>query len=50
MAIVTTLYDLIEAVSAECNDGEQVMAIVRDLVNSGKVVIVRSSQKIRIVA
>jgi hypothetical protein len=49
MAIVTTLYDLVEAVSAECEDSEQVMAIVRDLINSGKVVIIRSSKKMRVV-
>ena len=49
MAIETTLYDLVEAVSAECENSEQVMAIVRDLINSRKVVIVRSSEKIRVV-
>jgi hypothetical protein len=49
MAIVTTLYDLVQAVSAECDDSEDVLAIVADLINAGKVRIVRSSRKIRIV-
>ena len=42
MSIVSTLYDLIEAVSAECNDGDQVVGIVQDLINSGSVVLVGS--------
>ena len=49
MAIIATLDDLVEAIPAECEDSEQVLGIVLDLINSGKVVIVRSSRKIRIV-
>ncbi len=50
MSIETTLYDLIEAVSAECNDDNQVTAIVQDLINSSETRNARTSGKIRIVS
>ena len=50
MSIVTTLYDLIDAVSAECRDDSQVAAIVQDLINSGKVVLVRSTSRVQVVS
>jgi len=50
MSIVTTLYDIIEAVSAECNDSDQVLAIVQELVNSGRVVLLGSSRRIQVVS
>ncbi len=50
MSITTTLYDLIEVVSAECNDGNQVVPIDQDLINSGKVVLVRSSSRVQVVS
>ena len=50
MSITTTLYGLVEAVSAECENDEDVLAIVMELINSGKVVIVRWSKEVHIVA
>ena len=32
MAIIATLYDLVEAIPAECEDSEQVLGIVLDLI------------------
>ena len=49
MSIVTTLYDLIEAVSSECNHEEQVIGIVQDLINSGRAVLLRHSIGLEIV-
>ncbi len=49
MSIVTTLYDLVDSVSEDCNDSEKLASIIQDIVNSGKVVTVKSSKKIRIV-
>jgi len=49
MAIVTTLYDLVDSVSEDCSDSEKIASIIEDIVNTGKVVTVKSSQKIRIV-
>ena len=48
MTIVTTLYDLIHAVSEECEDSDQVSTIVQGLINSRKVLVVSSSKRIRI--
>ena len=49
MSIVTTLYDLVDSVSEDCSDNEKIASIIEDIVNTGKVVTVKSSQKIRIV-
>jgi len=48
MSIITTLYDLIEAVSTKCNDKNQVVPIVQHLINSKKVVIVSNSRVLKI--
>ncbi len=49
MSIETTLYDLVNAVSAECEDNDQVVSIIQDLINAGKVELLRSSKKMKII-
>jgi len=50
MPIVTTLYDLIEVVTAQCSEDLQVALIVQALINSGRDVLLEKSIRLKVVA
>ena len=49
MAIVTTLYDLVDSVSEDYNDNETIVNIIQNIVNTAEAKTVKSSQKVTIV-
>ena len=49
MAIVTTLYDLVDSVSEDYNDSETIVTIIQNIVNAAEAKTVKSSQKVTIV-
>jgi len=50
MSVVTTLHDLVMAVSDDCQDAETTAGIIQDIINTGKATTLRSSRRVRVVS